>query len=251
MRFPRPLLVAPAVLFALPVLLSALWLFGPAAPAHAANPSPRFDTGLALYSRAGDGQVAQVFGDLAAADRIAVVVPGVDNRLANFWTGHGHAIRRAPAWQAQQLYAQVHKVDPAAGSPSSPGSGTTRRRASAATRSGRSGPRRRRGADEVRGRTVGYRPAAPVTLIGHSYGSVVIGLAARSLGPRVTDIVAIGSPGMGVDRAATCAPRHTCGPAAHRPTGPAGCPASSSSAPATARCRWTRRSVPAGCRSAA
>ena len=45
-----------------------------------------------------------------------------------------------------------------------------------------------------------YRPAAAITVIGHSYGSVVVGRAARSLNRQVRDIVAVASPGMGVDR---------------------------------------------------
>jgi len=44
--------------------------------------------------------------------------------------------------------------------------------------------------------------SAAVTLIGHSYGSVVTGLAAPGLSRNVHDIVALGSPGMGVSRAA-------------------------------------------------
>jgi pimeloyl-ACP methyl ester carboxylesterase len=46
------------------------------------------------------------------------------------------------------------------------------------------------------------RPNASVTLIGHSYGSVVTGLAAASLPSQVKDLVVVGSPGMGVSRAA-------------------------------------------------
>jgi pimeloyl-ACP methyl ester carboxylesterase len=50
---------------------------------------------------------------------------------------------------------------------------------------------------------VGHAPAAApavaITIIGHSYGSVVAGLAAPRLGPNVHDIIAIGSPGMGAD----------------------------------------------------
>jgi len=45
------------------------------------------------------------------------------------------------------------------------------------------------------------RPGATVTLIGHSYGSLVVGLAAPDL-PEVHDLIALGSPGMGADRAA-------------------------------------------------
>jgi pimeloyl-ACP methyl ester carboxylesterase len=40
-----------------------------------------------------------------------------------------------------------------------------------------------------------------VTLIGHSYGSMVVGLAAPHL-PEVHDLITLGSPGMGVRHAA-------------------------------------------------
>ena len=40
-----------------------------------------------------------------------------------------------------------------------------------------------------------------MTLIGHSYGAIVVGLAAPQL-PEVRDLVALGAPGMGADRAA-------------------------------------------------
>ncbi|MGA8113398.1 MAG: alpha/beta hydrolase, partial [Actinocatenispora sp.] len=46
------------------------------------------------------------------------------------------------------------------------------------------------------------RPVARVTLLGHSYGSTVVGLAACRLPRQVRDIAVFGSPGMGVDRAA-------------------------------------------------
>ena len=45
------------------------------------------------------------------------------------------------------------------------------------------------------------RPGAAVTLIGHSYGAIVVGLAAPRL-PEVHDLVALGAPGMGAGRAA-------------------------------------------------
>jgi hypothetical protein len=40
------------------------------------------------------------------------------------------------------------------------------------------------------------------TVIGHSYGSLVVGLAERDGKLAANDLVALGSPGMGVDRAA-------------------------------------------------
>jgi alpha-beta hydrolase superfamily lysophospholipase len=47
-----------------------------------------------------------------------------------------------------------------------------------------------------------HRPTTTVVLVGHSYGALVAGLATRHLGPSVTDVVALGAPGIGVDRAA-------------------------------------------------
>ena len=58
---------------------------------------------LLLFDPAGTGRVVEVLGDLSTAHRIAVLVPGVDNRLADFDRGLGGVQRRAPAWQARQL----------------------------------------------------------------------------------------------------------------------------------------------------
>jgi pimeloyl-ACP methyl ester carboxylesterase len=44
------------------------------------------------------------------------------------------------------------------------------------------------------------RPAAAVTLVGHSYGALVVGLAARRL-PQVHDLVVMGAPSLGASRA--------------------------------------------------
>jgi pimeloyl-ACP methyl ester carboxylesterase len=43
------------------------------------------------------------------------------------------------------------------------------------------------------------RPQATIALLGHSYGSTVIGLAASELPRQVTDIAVFGSLGLGVD----------------------------------------------------
>ncbi|NJC68332.1 hypothetical protein HC031_01145 [Planosporangium thailandense] len=158
---------------------------------------------LLEYDPRGGGKVAEVVGDLATADRIAILVPGCGNRLDNFDRGNGGQRRRSPAWQVRQLYAQVRNDDPAArvaviawlGYAPPDGLGRD------AMREDRARPAAAALNRFIAGLSV-YRPGATVTLVGHSYGSVVAGLAAPSLGPRVRDIVALGSPGMGVDRAA-------------------------------------------------
>jgi Alpha/beta hydrolase len=158
---------------------------------------------LLEYDPRGDGRVVEVIGDLATADRIAVLVPGVDSRLDNFDRGNAGRQRRAPAWQARQLYRQVQADDPTArvaviawlGYDAPEGIGREAIREE----------RARVGATALTRFVAGlsaYRPDAVVTLIGHSYGSVVTGLAAPRLSRNVHDIVALGSPGMGVSRAA-------------------------------------------------
>ncbi|MCW2643376.1 MAG: hypothetical protein JWP76_5682 [Dactylosporangium sp.] len=155
------------------------------------------------YDPRGNGHVAEVVGDLATADRIAVIVPGLSNRLDNFDRGCAGRERRAPAWQARQLYQQVRADDATAriaviawlGYDPPEGIGREAAREERASVGAAALIR------FVAGLGV-YRPAATVTLVGHSYGSVVAGLAAPSLGRRVQDIVALGSPGMGVERVA-------------------------------------------------
>ncbi|MDG4796770.1 alpha/beta hydrolase [Micromonospora sp. WMMD1082] len=149
----------------------------------------------------GDGRAVEVLGDLATADRIAVLVPGVGNRLADFDRGLGGVSRRAPARQARDLQAAVRAADPYArvavlawlGYDPPDGVAAAATPASA-----------RRGAADLGGqlRTLaGQRPTARITLIGHSYGALVVGLAAVDAPPQVTDVVALGGVGVGVDRA--------------------------------------------------
>lgn len=159
-----------------------------------------------LFDPARDGFAAEVLGDLSTADRIAVLVPGVGTTLADFDRGLGGVARRAPAVQARNLHAALREHAPD-------------RRVAVVAWLGYDPPggwglavatedRAAAGAAAltafVRGLAV-LRPAASVTLIGHSYGSVVLGLAAPELPAQVTDLVALGSPGMGVERAADLA----------------------------------------------
>lgn len=153
------------------------------------------------FDPAGDGTVVEAIGDLATADQIAVLVPGVDTRLRDFDRGLGGVSRRAPAVQARALYWKLRATDRAArvavvawlGYDTPDGIGLDAVRES----------RARDGAialtafaDDLHAQ----RPRATVTLIGHSYGAIVVGLAAPRL-PFVRDVVALGAPGMGARRA--------------------------------------------------
>jgi pimeloyl-ACP methyl ester carboxylesterase len=151
----------------------------------------------------GNGRIIEVFGDLGAADRIAVLVPGVANRADNFNTGLGDVRERAPAVQARALYDATRAAAPGQhvaviawlGYDAPQGVGRSAAREELATA----------GAAMLGGFTRDLailRPSAQVTVIGHSYGSVVAGLAAAQMPAQVKDLVVVGSPGMGVSRAA-------------------------------------------------
>ncbi|MFF5229035.1 alpha/beta hydrolase [Dactylosporangium sp. NPDC000521] len=220
-------------LLALP-LVAVLWsVFAPAQvtglPAVGVH-SARFADGLAV----------EVVGDPATAATVVVLVPGVATTAGNFDRGLGGVQRRAPAWQARQLATRAAdlRAAPAGRSEAAPGRPAARRDGVAAGRdgvaAGRDGVAAGRDGVAVIA-WLGYHPpsgirldavredaaasgadallrflrdvdAPRLVLVGHSYGSTVIGLAAGRLdagtGGRVTDIVALGSPGMGVDRAA-------------------------------------------------
>jgi pimeloyl-ACP methyl ester carboxylesterase len=156
-----------------------------------------------LRDHHGDGYAIEVVGDLDGAERIVMLVPGVGSTLVNFDRGLGGVARRAPAVHARNLLAAAHAVDPTAhvavvawlGYDPPDGLGLEAARDS----------RARSGAPALVhfvARLAAERPAASITVVGHSYGAVVVGLAAADLDSRVTDLVALGAPGMGVRRAA-------------------------------------------------
>ncbi|MBE3076784.1 MAG: hypothetical protein IMZ75_17945 [Actinobacteria bacterium] len=151
----------------------------------------------------GNGRIVEVFGDLGAADRIAVLVPGVANRADNFNTGLGDVRDRAPAVQARALYDAARAEAPGQhvaviawlGYEAPQGVGRSAAREELARAGATS-------LDRFTGDLATMRPKARVTVIGHSYGSVVVGLAAADLPSQVKDLVVVGSPGMGVSRVA-------------------------------------------------
>jgi hypothetical protein len=153
-----------------------------------------------VFDPAGDGRAVEVLGDLSTAGRIAVLVPGVDTVLADFDRGLGGVPRRAPGVQARALYEQLSKRSTDVAVISWLGYDPPEGVGVAAATEGRA----RAGAAELTGfvrEVVRQRPGVRVTLIGHSYGAVVAGLAAPQL-PEVADVVALGAPGIGADRAA-------------------------------------------------
>src|SRR3954471_9379345 len=159
-----------------------------------------------FFDPAGDGRAAEVFGDLGTASRVAILVPGVDSTLADFDRGLGGVARRAPGVQGRTLYEQLSKRDRDVAVVSWLGYDRPGGVGLAAATEGRARAGAKRLTTFVRD-VLRQRPDATVTLIGHSYGSLVAGLAARDL-PEVTDVIALGSPGMGVRRAADLGGAH-------------------------------------------
>lgn len=144
---------------------------------------------LLAYDERGEGRVVEVLGDLDSADRIAVVVPGSGHSLDNFWTSESKA---APRRNGIALRDELRGQAPDAKTAVVVWTGydTPERVNIDAARSERAIP----GARDLARLTKMLPGHAEITLIGHSYGTVVCGRAAGTA--RVTDVVALGSPGL-------------------------------------------------------
>lgn len=149
---------------------------------------------ILLIDGMGDGRVAEVFGDLDTADAVAVVVPGMGTDLDNFEA----TVRTPVASLADVAGPSTATVawlgyDPPDGFGIGPDERADLLHARAAHLGG-----------DALGKTVDgldLDPAVTVTLIGHSYGSTTVA-ADVAAGGRVDRVVALGSPGMLVDRTA-------------------------------------------------
>ncbi|MET9757711.1 alpha/beta hydrolase [Streptomyces sp. NPDC006372] len=146
----------------------------------------------------GSGRVAEVFGDLREAERVSVVVPGVDTDLLTFQrTNRKYS---APVGMAESLYTAERKTSPStrtaviAWADYTAPSGLGIDSATAM--------RAQEGAVRLNALVRALPGKSPVSLFCHSYGSVVCGVAAHRMPGRVSDIAVAGSPGMRVEKAA-------------------------------------------------
>ncbi|MFF8938423.1 alpha/beta hydrolase [Streptomyces paradoxus] len=149
---------------------------------------------LLRFDGRGSGRVTEVLGDLARADRIAVLVPGSDTSLDTY--GRFHAAAAALHRQlARQAPAGTHTAVVAWLGYETPGTVST-----TVTTTGRA----EQAAPHLRALVADLRAVAGtgprISLLCHSYGSVVCGRAAAGLA--VDDIALVGSPGTGADTAA-------------------------------------------------
>ncbi|MQA83257.1 MAG: hypothetical protein GEV03_01155 [Streptosporangiales bacterium] len=160
-----------------------------------------------LVDPRGDGRAVEVLGDVSTARHIAVLVPGSDQTLANFDGGPANP-RTAPARTARLLAGAIEAADP--------GSVALGRTAVVAwlgydppdglLAGARSEPAIAGARALLRFlHAVNPRGSAHLTMVCHSYGSVVCGHLApvlRDAPGRVGDIVVLASPGMDVGSAA-------------------------------------------------
>ncbi|MGA5078888.1 alpha/beta hydrolase [Streptomyces griseoincarnatus] len=151
-------------------------------------------TQLLYFDGRGAGLVTEVLGDLAHADRVAVLVPGSDTGIDTYdrfrvtaLALHQRLTREAPAGVRTAVVAWLGYETPGTVSPSV---ATTGRAEEAA-------PELRAFVEDLRSVAA---PRARVSLLCHSYGSFVCARAAAGLD--VDDLVFLGSPGTGADTAA-------------------------------------------------
>ncbi|WP_433345383.1 alpha/beta hydrolase [Microtetraspora malaysiensis] len=145
-----------------------------------ADPARRF---LSFDGRDG-GRAVEVFGDLATAGRIAVLVPGGDTHLDKYGLLRAGALRLHQALgDRSAVIAWLGYRTPA----------TVSLAVLTADRADEGAPALRAFVQEL----TALRPAARVSLVCHSYGGMVCGRAAPRLD--VAHIVLIGSPGVTAD----------------------------------------------------
>ncbi|WP_411105783.1 alpha/beta hydrolase [Streptomyces sp. cmx-4-9] len=153
---------------------------------------------ILAFDPTGGGRVAEVFGDLDRADRVSVVVPGVDTDLVTFERSQRRFT--APVGMAQSLYEAERAAAPGSRTAVIAWAGYT-----APTGVGMDAATGRLafdGAVRLRSLVIGLPRSSRVALFCHSYGSVVCGVAAHDLPGRVTDLAVAGSPGMRAQSAA-------------------------------------------------
>ena len=139
------------------------------------------------------GHVIEAFGDVAHADHVVVLVPGVGWNGTNL-IDESEATRRHPAVQARGVLAEARAMDPHArtavivwldyDAPS-----TVDLDAAESSRAVKGAPRLAGFVNRLAG-------TADVSVVCHSYGAVVCAHAAPTMQAR--DIVAVGAPGMDV-----------------------------------------------------
>jgi hypothetical protein len=154
---------------------------------------------ILAFDPSGKGRAAEVFGDLATARRVSVVVPGVDTNVLSFEKTGEHEFA-APAGMGASLYAAQQMASPR--TPSAVIAWADYTSPAGLGIDAATGTLAKGGAVRLSAMIAGLPGSARVSLMCHSYGSVVCGIAAPHLPHRVSDVAVAGSPGMRVRNAA-------------------------------------------------
>ncbi|MEU7054771.1 alpha/beta hydrolase [Streptomyces sp. NPDC046197] len=171
------------------------------AAAHGDTHRAAVDRALAAPSRRllsfdgrGSGRVTEVVGDLARADRIAVLVPGSDTSLDTYGRFRADATALDQELTLEEAGARTGSRAAVVAWLGYETPGTVSSTVITPGRAGQAAPHLRRLIRDLRAVT---GRGAHITLVCHSYGSVVCGRAAAGLD--VNDIALLGSPGTGAD----------------------------------------------------
>ncbi len=153
------------------------------------------DRHILSFDPEGSGRIAEVFGDLDTAQRVSVIVPGVDTDLLTFQKTYKNYT--APVGMAQNLYAAENTAKSA--------TDTTGTRTAVIAWADYTAPgglgidsatagRAEAGAVRLNALVRALPGTSRIALFCHSYGSVVCGVAAHELPARVTDIAVAKQP---------------------------------------------------------
>ncbi|MFJ1592570.1 alpha/beta hydrolase [Kitasatospora albolonga] len=153
---------------------------------------------ILAFDPSGRGRAAEVFGDLDRADRVSVVVPGVDTDLLTL--ERSHRVNSAPVGMAKSLYGAERAAAPATRTAVIAWADYTA--PAGLGMDAALGVLAAQGAVRLNALVGALPGASDVSLVCHSYGSVVCGVAADDAPARVTDIAVAGSPGMRAENAA-------------------------------------------------
>jgi len=168
------------------------------------HPDPAHPYGVLSVESSGEGRIVEVHGNLATAERVVTVVCGMDNDLGDVTVDHGPEARARGIRDAAALYdllrakypdQQIAVVgwmdyDP----PDDPRTaGPTALLDLSVDEATRAGGRLAGFVHQLR--RCGWNPDQ-LSLVGHSYGSTVVGQA-MTVGVPTANVILLGSPGLG------------------------------------------------------
>jgi pimeloyl-ACP methyl ester carboxylesterase len=152
---------------------------------------------LLAFDGRGTGRAVEVFGDLARADRVAVLVPGSDTTLDTYDRFRATATALHHRLTTEDTRAATRVAVVAWLGYDTPGTVST-----AVLTPGRADEAAPALSEFLHGLYAVAGPDTRVSLLCHSYGTVVCARTAARGAPSVADIALLGSPGTGADDAA-------------------------------------------------